>query len=403
MNKKIIYILFTFFVFFIGLNTAYADCATIGNKITVYNSYKEQLQNIDCTDTTNEEIVKTCNEIKLKKNLIVTDLMQLRDNGGICGAYKTQVDSIIEENKDSCSQIFDDDFNNFVNKVMMVFYIVGPILLILFGTIDYAKAVVASDAGEIKKAHKKFVKRIVATILLFLAPIIVNIILSFNMSDYYLSGNGYACDFSYVVFNKKWNINYVPKKTKRTTGSASIGGTQIGDYILFNQEDPRWANERLINSQSGCTIGACGCAVSSVAIQIVNSGVETTQPVNPSTLNAFLRNYIKNGGGMVWDTRAIPDITNGKFVHYASSNLTGNIQNKTKQLEGYLNQGLYPVIQVKWGTATSSHYVAVFAVENGEVIIGNPGTGEVKILQNTSYPIAHNTYSSQVELYKVEK
>ena len=225
MNKKVIYILFTFFIFFVGFKTAYADCADIGNKITVYNSYKEKLSNLDCTDTTNEETVNTCNKSKLNKNLIVTELMQLRDNGAICSNYKTQVDNIIAENKDNCGKIFDDDFSNFVNKVMLVFYIVGPILLIFFGTLDYAKAVVVSDPKELKRANQKFIRRIVATILLFLSPIIVNLILSFNISDYYLSGNAYACDYSYVVFNKKWNINYVPRRKKiRTDGNMTIGG-----------------------------------------------------------------------------------------------------------------------------------------------------------------------------------
>ena len=52
-----------------------------------------------------------------------------------------------------------------------------PLLLIVFGVLDFSKAVFSSSEDNIKKTREKFIKRIVAAVLVFLAPILVNLIL----------------------------------------------------------------------------------------------------------------------------------------------------------------------------------------------------------------------------------
>ena len=232
MNKKVISFLFFLFFFFIGMNTIYADCASdVGNKITLYNDYKAQLENVDCEDVSNEETVKLCNNVKMQKNLIVSELMKLNEKNAICDTWKSQVTQIIDENRDKCYKVFDDEFNNTIDNVIMLFYIVGPILLIVFGTIDYSKAVVG-DERALKEANKKFFRRLIATILLFLSPIIVNVILSFNISNYYLSGNAYACDYDYTNFTKKWTITYVPRQRSNSRSRDDGRGVRV-DGINF--------------------------------------------------------------------------------------------------------------------------------------------------------------------------
>ena len=63
--------------------------------------------------------------------------------------------------------------------VIKVLQIVVPIGLIVMGTIDMAKAVIAGDEKKMKEAQKPFIKRIIAAIIVFLIPIIVNMVLSF--------------------------------------------------------------------------------------------------------------------------------------------------------------------------------------------------------------------------------
>lgn len=63
-----------------------------------------------------------------------------------------------------------------VGYVLMVFKIVIPILIIIFGMIDLGKAVVASKDDEIKKAVKSLAMRAVAGVFIFFIPNLVGLI-----------------------------------------------------------------------------------------------------------------------------------------------------------------------------------------------------------------------------------
>jgi len=52
-----------------------------------------------------------------------------------------------------------------------------PVLLIIMGSIDLGKAVLASDDKEIKGATSKLVKRAIAAVAVFFIPMIVNMII----------------------------------------------------------------------------------------------------------------------------------------------------------------------------------------------------------------------------------
>ena len=62
--------------------------------------------------------------------------------------------------------------------VVRVLQILVPIALIVWGTIDIGKAVIAGDEKKIKEAQKPFVKRIVAAVIVFLIPWLVGIIMN---------------------------------------------------------------------------------------------------------------------------------------------------------------------------------------------------------------------------------
>lgn len=69
-----------------------------------------------------------------------------------------------------------------VRLIIRVIQIAVPIGLILFGTIDMAKAVIAGDEKKMKEAQKPFVKRIISAIIVFLIPFIVNLVINFVVS-----------------------------------------------------------------------------------------------------------------------------------------------------------------------------------------------------------------------------
>lgn len=53
----------------------------------------------------------------------------------------------------------------------------GPVLTIVLGTLDYAKAVIASDEKKMQEFKSKFPKRVLALILLIVTPIIVSLLI----------------------------------------------------------------------------------------------------------------------------------------------------------------------------------------------------------------------------------
>ena len=414
MLKKISYIFILFLTFFIFINKASAlTCSDIQEKIIKYDQYTEQLEDfLDCTDNTNLENVNLCNTFNLERNAIVEDIMQFDKNGSKCASEDSKIQQIIDENSNRCSLVVGTEFDNFVNTVMIIFYILGPVLLIIFGSIDYARAVAANDEASLKKANKPFVKRLIATILLFLSPVIVNVIVNFNISDYDLTATSYSCEYNRLVYNPKINIKSLEIRrntssnniNRNSSGNASIGGQEVDGYVIFRQGDPQWGSDNLLGSSS--TIAAQGCALSSVAMQIVNSGVETVEPINPGSLSRILRENgqygCSSGACIVWGGTTYA--TNGKFVGHGNLGeaLTGDINEKAEQLSRYLSEGYYPVLQVK-GYTGGEHYVAVFKVENGNIYVGDPAPGEYLILNDTNYDIANYSYSTtDFELYRVE-
>ena len=60
-----------------------------------------------------------------------------------------------------------------VGYALLVFKIVIPILLIIFGILDLGKAVMASKEDEIKKATGSLLRRAIAAVVIFLIPTIV--------------------------------------------------------------------------------------------------------------------------------------------------------------------------------------------------------------------------------------
>ena len=53
--------------------------------------------------------------------------------------------------------------------------IVIPIALIIYGTIDLGKAVIASDEKEVKAAQSRLIKRFIYAALIFFVPMLVGV------------------------------------------------------------------------------------------------------------------------------------------------------------------------------------------------------------------------------------
>ena len=64
-----------------------------------------------------------------------------------------------------------------VKTILTIIQIAVPILLIIMGSLDLMKAVMAGKEDEIKKAQGTFVKRAIAAVIVFFIPLIVSIVM----------------------------------------------------------------------------------------------------------------------------------------------------------------------------------------------------------------------------------
>ena len=78
--------------------------------------------------------------------------------------------------------IISQDMIGVINWVLNIIKIAGPILAIVLGMLDFAKVMVAEDADKTyKEAWKKFIRRIIAAVLLLLTPMLLSFILNFAL------------------------------------------------------------------------------------------------------------------------------------------------------------------------------------------------------------------------------
>ena len=80
-------------------------------------------------------------------------------------------------NADLSGCIIDSDTQEIIDWILNMVRFVGIILVIVLGMLDFIKATASGDQEETRKSRGKFVKRLIACIALFLAPIIVEFLL----------------------------------------------------------------------------------------------------------------------------------------------------------------------------------------------------------------------------------
>lgn len=77
----------------------------------------------------------------------------------------------------SCEELFDPSIMELVNDVLKYPRFIVPIIILVLGTLDFFKAVMAGKEDEMKKAQKTFIKRVIIGVLVFLVPVLINAIM----------------------------------------------------------------------------------------------------------------------------------------------------------------------------------------------------------------------------------
>lgn len=105
------------------------------------------------------------------------------------GIGSTEIDIDYTTNV-TCDELFDASIKKIINDILGYVRIIVPILVITLGTLDFAKAVMASKEDEMKKAQKTFIKRVVIGVAFFFTPAIVNVLM--DLANLAWQGLGYT-------------------------------------------------------------------------------------------------------------------------------------------------------------------------------------------------------------------
>lgn len=90
------------------------------------------------------------------------------------------LNNIINSNDNivSCDEVVGSEVRSFLQKIFNYVKILGPILVILLGSIDFLRSILVNDDENMKKVQKKFGIRLLCALGLFFLPLIANLIIN---------------------------------------------------------------------------------------------------------------------------------------------------------------------------------------------------------------------------------
>ena len=152
-----------------------------------------------------------------------------------------------------------------------------------------------------------------------------------------------------------------------------------GEISDWKQKGKEWSDIKVGTTNS--TLGEIGCLITSVAILIEKSNVDTNNisPFNPGTfLIALNNNYgFDSDGNLQYSaiSKAIPD-----FEYQGLINLNGKSKSeKLYELKKYYEDGYYISAEVYGATPNNQHWVAIDNITNNDIIMLDPASNSTNM------------------------
>lgn len=139
--------------------SAYDACMKVNMGDDLYTKYTDDKQVV--SDAVDQEKKDLLNQISAALSRISEPTLNIDFEG-----YKVKCEDVV---------IFHD--------LYIILRIAAPILVIILGSLDYAKATLASDIDKMEKEKKKFPKRLILVVLFMIVPVIIDIILNLFSSS----------------------------------------------------------------------------------------------------------------------------------------------------------------------------------------------------------------------------
>ena len=166
----------------------------------------------DCANYIDYEVENKIMEIARYCNMQYNRFSFWRNNESFIGRMRECIsfdafyaslvrEGVIRNLNDNCG--LSDDARGMINFFFDILMIAGPLIAIGLGIVDFAKAVVATDAAkEMKEAGGRFLKRIIAAILLLIIPLLLSLFMNiflgnqpgFNPNNPFCGAEGWSSD-----------------------------------------------------------------------------------------------------------------------------------------------------------------------------------------------------------------
>ncbi|WP_028509022.1 hypothetical protein [Ruminococcus sp. NK3A76] len=164
--------------------------------------------------------------------------------------------------------------------------------------------------------------------------------------------------------------------------SAITAEAKVAKYTSWRQTDDKWKSRLITPSDKNSTLAGYGCAVTSIAMNVVKAGLRTEDNFDPGKCLTDLQKagaFDKNSC-ISWNkvTKAYPKLVYKNTVNVASKKKADAI----KAVGNYLDKGYYLLVGVSCRKdGKCNHYVCpISKTKDGDIKIADPGgTGQTKL------------------------
>lgn len=156
---------------------------------TKFQNASKQIKNMDAWQSERKNITREQFEANIETNVatIISSSGNTKSNFGTKGVETSNKQM-------SCEELFDSSIMEIINDILKYPRYIVPALILLLGTLDFFKAVIAGKEDEMKKAQSTFIKRVIIGVAVFLVPVFINAIIW--LANLAWKGLGYTtCNF----------------------------------------------------------------------------------------------------------------------------------------------------------------------------------------------------------------
>ena len=267
----------------------------------------------------------------------------------------------------------------YVKTGLNIIYIATPIIIIVMSSIDLFNVVIKPNNEITNKFWNNLFKRLVASLVIFLIPTLINSTLYFFKIDNYHHCFDIATTKNIEKLEQEENAKQeLEKKKKQEEENNNNNTNTYASYFIpvgnsdtinnslglpyYNQCDSRWST--ITYDTGGATLCKSSCGYTSLAM--VASGLSHNNNINPYTVVKDIRGLSdgqKSNRG--YGAASTSELTNSKYLikygiratNINTNNIVNNLQNG------------HPIIVLVPG-----HYITLSISNNGNIVVMDPYT-----------------------------